>query len=69
MCEDPAYACGCCVVSVHICMWICTWRPVFTCVGECVDVRAHTATHDASVRKGAVLKDVHVSLHATTHIL
>lgn len=34
-----------------------------------MNVRARTATRDASVRKGAVLKDVHVSLHAATHIL
>ena len=52
-----------------MCVCVCSWRCPFTCVTGCMDVPVCMATHDASVRKGAVLQGVHMILHTAWYIL
>lgn len=68
-CGEP---CTCvwplCCQSVHICMCACTCRYLFIHVLECIDVRAYTNTHDASVRKGTVLQNAHITPYILEHL-
>ena len=59
----------CHIVRVHMCVCMCSWRCLLMCVTGRMDVRVCKATHDASVRKGAVLQGVHMILYAAPYIL